>query len=519
MKGEGYTLFRSGIIIALFTLISRISGLARELFVASLFGAGSVADSVNVAFKLPNLFRRIFGEGALSVVFVPIFNTKIIESREAARHFTGVIFTILLITLVMVVVLMQLMMPSLMFIIAPGFHEDPEKFNLTIALCRITMPYLVFISIAAMLGGILNSVKRFAAFAFSPIILNILVIITTVALQERISAPISISLSLVIAGLLQIIFMFYCVIRVGLSFPLVFDPYNRDVKKFLSNMGPAVVSSGFQQLSLFISQSIASFIEGAISILSYADRIYQFPLSIIGVTFGTILLPELSKTYQMNDLEKAAKIQNNAIKVGLLLSLPATFGIIVLSEPIIHIIYQRGAFTYADTIKTAEAISAFALGLPAFILAKILTPIFYANHDTKTPLKITLYSLTVNTILNIIMMRQFGHLGIALACSITAWYNVWLLYVHTKKYGLSFIDAKLYSFCIYTFCGKILLSCVIMTLVIWVIKHYYAQYYYAEFLLVKAFMLAATIIVGVATFFLMVFCFKLYPKKCINDEN
>ncbi|MCC8398283.1 MAG: murein biosynthesis integral membrane protein MurJ [Rickettsia endosymbiont of Labidopullus appendiculatus] len=514
MKGEGYTLFHSGIVVAFFTLISRIFGLARELFVASLFGASSVADSVNVAFKLPNLFRRIFGEGALSVVFVPIFNTKIIESREAARHFTGVIFTILLITLVVIVVLMQLVMPSLMFIIAPGFHQDPEKFNLTIALCRITMPYLVFISIAAMLGGILNSVKRFAAFAFSPIILNIIVILTTVILQERISAPISISLSLVIAGLLQIIFMFYCVIRVGLSFPLVFDPCNRDVKKFLFNMGPAVVSSGFQQLNLFLSQSIASFIEGAISILSYAERIYQFPLSIIGVTFGTILLPELSKTYQMNDLEKAAKIQNNAIKVGLLLSLPATFGIIVLSEPIIHIIYQRGAFTYDDTIKTAEAISAFALGLPAFILAKILTPIFYANHDTKTPLKITLYSLTVNTILNIVMMRQFGHLGIALACSVTAWYNVWLLYTHTKKYAISFIDSKLYSFC-----SKILLSCAIMVLVIWVIKHYYAEYYYTGFLLVKAFMLAATILSGATTFFLMVFYFKLYPKRFINDEN
>ncbi|WP_341755962.1 murein biosynthesis integral membrane protein MurJ [Candidatus Tisiphia endosymbiont of Ptychoptera albimana] len=507
MKGEGYTLFRSGIIVSVFTLISRIFGLARELFIASLFGAGNIADSVNVAFKLPNLFRRIFGEGALSVVFVPIFNTKLIESREAARHFTGIIFTILLITLVSVVVLMQVFMPSLMFIIAPGFHEDIDKFNLTVILCRITMPYLIFISVSALLGGILNSVKRFAAFAFSPIILSITVIITTVILQEHISTPISISLSLLIAGLLQIIFMFFCVIRVGLSFPLVFDPCNKDVKKFLFGMGPATISSGFQQLNLFISQSIASFIEGTISILSYADRIYQFPLSIIGVTFGTILLPELSKTYQMNDLEKAARIQNNAIKVGLLLSLPAAFGIIALSESIIHVIYERGAFTYADTIKTAEAISGFALGLPAFILAKILMPIFYANSDTKTPLKITLYSLTVNTILNIVLMKPFGHLGIALGCSITAWYNVWLLYIYTKKYGHSFIDSKLYSFC-----GKILFSCVIMVLVILVIKHYCSEYYYSELLLVKTFMLAATILAGAITFFLMVYYFKLYPK-------
>ncbi len=506
MKGKEYTLFRCGIIVAFFTLISRIFGLARELFIASLFGADAIADSVSVAFKLPNLFRRIFGEGALSIVFVPIFNVKLLESREVAYHFTGMVFTVLLITLAIIVVLMQIFMPSLMFIIAPGFHKYPDKFNLTVTLCRVTMPYLVFISVTAFLGGILNSVKRFAAFAFSPIILSITVIITTVILQKHISAPISISLSLLIAGLLQIIFMLFCIIRAGLSFSLIFDPCNKDIKRFLSGMGPAVISSGFQQLNLFISQSIASFIEGTISILSYADKIYQFPLSIIGVTFTTILLPELSKTYQINNLEKAAKIQSNAIKVGLLLSLPAMFGIVVLSESITHVIYERGAFTYDNTIKTAEAISGFALGLPAFILAKILMLIFYANSDTKTPLKITLYSLTVNTILNIVLIKPLGHFGIALSCSITAWYNVWLIYIHTKKYDYAFIDSKLYSFCI-----KILLSCIMMVLIIWLIKHYCAEYYYSKFLLVKILMLAITILVGALVFFLIIFYFKLYP--------
>lgn len=500
-------LLRSSLIVAFFTLVSRIFGLARELFIASLFGAGSIADSVNVAFKFPNLFRRIFGEGALSVVFVPIFNAKLLESPVAARYFTGAIFTILLITLIIIVILMQVFMPSLMFIMAPGFYEDVEKFNLTVTLCRITVPYLIFISITALLGGVLNSIRRFAAFAFSPIILSVSVILITVLLQQQVEAPISVCISLLGAGILQVIFMFCCIIKGGLSFPLIFAPFDKDVKKFLFNMGPATISSGVQQLNIFISQSIASFIEGAISILTYADRIYQFPLSIIGVTFSTILLPELSQSYRQNNLVRITKIQNNAIKIGLLLSLPASCGIIVLSQPIIHIIYERGAFIYDDTVKTAEAISVFALGLPAFIFTKILMPIFYANQDTKTPLKVTVYSLSLNTILNVILMIPFGHIGIALGSSIAAWYNVYLLYIYTKQYRHFSLDLAL---CFFTV--KTLLACMMMMIVILVIKHYCFSYYFSHLLWVKTFMLAVTILCGIVIYFAVIFCLKLYPK-------
>ncbi|KAJ6645064.1 putative lipid II flippase MurJ, partial [Pseudolycoriella hygida] len=464
------TLFRSSLTVAFFTFVSRIFGLSRELFIASLFGASSEADSVNVAFKLPNLFRRIFGEGALSVVFIPIFNAKLLESTASARHFAGTIFTILLFALIIIVILMQIFMPALMFIIAPGFYDDLEKFNLTVILCRITIPYLVFISVTALLGGILNSLKRFAAFAFSPIILSLSVIFITLLFRNHLQASIAVSVSLLVAGILQVVFMFFCVVKLGLKFSLIFAPFDKDVKKFLFNMGPASISSGVQQLNIFISQSIASFIEGAISILSYADRIYQFPLSIIGVTFGTILLPELSQIYSAkNNLERISTIQNNAIRVGLLLSLPAACGIIALSQPIIHVIYERGAFTIEDTVKTAETISVFALGLPAFIFTKILMPIFYANHDTKTPLKVTLYSLLVNAILNIILMIPFNHVGIALGSSIAAWYNV-------------------------------LLACLIMLLVIYVIKSHYFNYYFSQFLWVKSSMLAITILSAICAY-------------------
>jgi len=491
-------LIYSGLTVAFFTLISRIFGLARELFVASLFGAGSVADSVNVAFKLPNLFRRIFGEGALSTAFIPIFNEKLLESDQKARQFSGEVFTILLFSLIIIVGLMQVFMPSLMFIIAPGFQEDKAKFDLTILLCRITMPYLIFISIASLFGGILNSIKRFAAFAFTPVILSLCVIfITKILERHNIEPSLSISISVLIAGLLQVLFMFYYIVKAKMAFPLSFNPAGKELRKFLGNMGPITISSGAQQLHLFISQSIASFVPGAVSILSYADRIYQFPLSIIGISFGTILLPELSKIYKQNDLKQAINIQNKAIKIGLLLSLPAAFGIIILSHPIIHIIYERGAFTPEDTIKVAEAISAFALGLPAFVLAKILTPIFYANQDTKTPLRITIYSLIVNSILNLTLMIPFSHLGIALGSSIAAWYNVYLLYKYANKSGKFFILPEIKFFCL-----KLLISCVSMAMLLLVIDNYYHLYFYSESLMTKTLTLSISILGGIIVFFL-----------------
>lgn len=503
------TLFRSGIIVAFFTLISRIFGLVREQFIASLFGSTPMGDSINVAFKLPNLFRRIFAEGALSAVFIPIYNEKMLISKNAAGRFSGEVFTLLLLTLIVIIVLMQVFMPQLMLIIAPGFHGKKEKFELTVFLCRITIPYLIFVSLTALLGGILNSVKKFAAFAFSPVILSVCVIIFTLMLGDYTDSTISISLSLIIAGILQVAFMFFCVKRADLSFPIIFSVRDPDVKKLLINMGPATISSGVQQLNLFISQSIASFIEGAISILSYADRIYQFPLSIIGTSFSTILLPELSKIYKSNDIEAATKVQNNAIRMGLLLSLPATFGLIILSHPIINIIYERGAFTPQDTTNTAEAIAAFAFGLPAFILAKILTPIFYANGDTKTPLKITLFSIIINTGMNLLLMDSLKHIGIAVGTSIAAWYNLGLLYSYTTKQKKLHIESG-----IKLFCAKILLCCLIMSCIIWLIKYYYLQYFYSEYLLIKVCTLGGTITLGVLSFF-----GTAYLLKVVNYDN
>lgn len=428
-------MIRSGVIVAFFTFISRIFGLIRELFIASALGTSIYADSINVACKLPNLFRRIFGEGALSVAFIPIFTKKYNKNTEEAKEFSSKIFVLLSMVLVVLVVLMEIYMPSVMYIIAPGFYKDQEKFYLTVALSRISMPYLIFISIVSLCGGMLNSIGKFAAQAFSPVILSICIIIAVSLSHSKIEIIHNISYAMLIAGILQTLLIFRSLHISQLFFSLSFPKVDIDIKKFFKNMIPAVLSSGAIQIHLFISQSIATLIPGTISVLSYADRVYQFPLSIIGITFGTILLPELSRLQNQDnsDVVGISNIQLNATKISIALSLPCALGLVILAHKIVHMLYQHGAFTAIDASKVSDTVIAFALGLPAFTLIRVFTPIFYANHDTNTPFKATIYSLIVNTLLNIALIMPFKHIGIAWASTITAWVNLLLLIIFLRK--------------------------------------------------------------------------------------
>ncbi len=512
-------LIRSGIIVSFLTLLSRLLGLARELFIAATFGSSSIADCVNVAFKFPNLFRRIFGEGALSAVFIPIFNQKLVKSRAAAKVFSGQVFVLLLLCLCIITIMMQIFMPYLMIIIAPGFYNhSTDKFNLAVLLCRITTPYLIFISITALFGGMTNSVQRFAAFAFTPIIMNICIIVGTILLQKISTPHHGIAISLIIAGILQVSFMFFCLLKAKLSFKLSFSLEDKSVRELIKNMGPATIGSGVGQLNLFISQSIASFLPGAISILSYADRLYQLPLALIGITFGTVLLPELSKLYQKQQYREANFLQNKAIMIALCISTPAMFGLILLAKPIIHIVYERGAFNNYDTEKTASALVFFAFGLPAFILTKILTPIFYANLDTKTPLKITVYSVVINIILNIVLMIPFGHVGIAAGSSIAAWINFFLLNRNAKNYGNFAITWQTKTIIL-----RSLFSTIFMIIFIIFINHYYDYIFYNSNLLLKIIALLAIIFIAMVIFTLICYIqgihkvlLKKYDTKISN---
>ncbi len=498
-------LLRSGIIVAFFTLLSRFFGLAREFFIAATFGTSLLADCVNVAFKFPNLFRRIFGEGALSAVFIPMFSEKLVTSQNEAKLFGSKIFTLLMITLIILTLIVEILMPYIVVLIAPGFYLENEKFELAVILCRITTPYLIFISVTALFGGMLNSVKKFAAFAFVPIIMNISVIVVTYYLQEQYTAHYGIAYSLIIAGVLQVAFMVVCLYRSNLSISIIFAPKEKEVVQLVKNMGPATLSSGSQQLNLFISGAIASFLPGAVSILSYADRLYQLPLALIGITFGTILLPELSQIYKKRNYGEANHLQNKAIQIALLLSIPSMIGLFALSKPVIHLIYERGQFTPKDTILTAQALAAFSLGLPAFVIAKILTPIYYANLDTKTPFRITLYSLTINTILNIVLMIPFGHVGIAIGASIAAWINAWLLNKHAKQYGDFNVtyETKLFAF-------KVLFSSFCMLVFISFVMYYFGDLFYSSKFTIKSGSLLGTIAFGIAIFLAISYCLKIH---------
>lgn len=509
-------MLRSGFIVAFYTFLSRILGMAREIFISNLFGSGPVADSVNVAFKLPNLFRRIFAEGALASVFVPIFNAKLVESQTIAENFASKVFWLLTITLIIIIFIMQYFMPELMIIMAPGFHNDIEKFELTILLCRITMPYLLFIAMAAFLGGMLNSVGRFASFAFAPVLLNIAIIFCTIGFKKYISAATAISYSIIIGGLLQVVFMVISIKRADLHIRLksnILTP-DQDINKLLKMMVPATISSGAAQINIFISQSIASFIPGAVSILSYAERIYQFPLSIIGIAFGTVLLPKLSKLYKTGDLQQIDKTQNDAIKFALFLSLPCAFSIMVIAAPIIHLIYERGAFTTDDTIKTATALAAFAFGLPAFILAKIFTPIFYANCDTKTPMQITIKALIVNTLLNIFLMQFMGHVGIALGSSIAAWYNLYLLIKSTHRHGLFRLTTNTKKFI-----AKVFLCSIITAASVAGIERLTSEFFYHESIMLQIVSMMILIITGILVYFTLSIISGIITKDLMRYKN
>ncbi len=509
-------LLKSGFIVAVFTMLSRLFGLAREFFIAALFGTSSVADCVNVAFKFPNLFRRIFGEGALSAVFIPMYSEKLTVSRGSAQEFGAKIFSLLIFSLIALTIIVQIFMPYMMYIIAPGFSSDLEKFNLAVVLCRITAPYLIFISATAMIGGMLNSVKRFAAFAFVPIILNISIILVTIIFQkfadDEYGAEYGIAYSLIFGGIFQLLFMYICLKKANLCFRLRrASVKDKEVNKLLVNMGPAAMSSGAQQLMLFISQSIASFLPGAVSILSYAERLYQLPLALIGISFGTVLLPELSKLYKQKDHSAANSLQNKALMIALLLSVPAMIGLFTLSEPIIHLIFERGAFSREDTIATAAALAAFSFGVPAFVISKILTPIFYANLDTKTPMRLTIYSLIINTILNLILMIPFGYVGIALGSSMASWINICFLAHYAKRYGNFKIKKEVYSFG-----AKVLLCSMIMGLFAYACSIYMHDSLFSDNTLVKMLSLFGTIAISAFIYLFALYLLKVHQYIDIN---
>ncbi|MCX7362294.1 MAG: murein biosynthesis integral membrane protein MurJ [Alphaproteobacteria bacterium] len=426
------TLGRAIATVGGFTLMSRVVGFVRDIVLSGLLGSGAVADAFFVAFKLPNFFRRLFAEGAFSAAFVPLFARELTgNGRDAALTFARQAHAALLLVLVPFSIVLMLGMPAVMSALAPGMRDDPPTFSLAVEFGRISFPYLLFISLASLYGGVLNGIDRFAHVAATPVLLNLALIGALLGLTPFLpNAGYAASIGVAIAGLLQWLWLLVACARDGVAMKLVRPRWTERVARLVALATPVVIGGGAQQVSAMLDVVWASLLPvGTISALYYADRLAQLPLGVVGIAIGTALLPLLARQLRAGESDSAMANQNRAIEVGLLLSVPSAISLWLLAEPIIRVLFERGRFGADDTLRTAGALAAFAIGLPAFVLIKALTPGFFAREDTRTPLYIALGAIALNIVLNIVFLwgTTLAHVGIALASSISGWVNAALL--------------------------------------------------------------------------------------------
>ncbi len=431
------------------TVVSRVLGFIRDILTAAALGTGPVADAFFVAFRLPNLFRRIFAEGAFNAAFVPLFS-KALEGDGArqARRFAEEALAGLLFVLLVLTALAEIAMPLVMLLLAPGFVADPEKFDLAVLLTRIAFPYLLFISLVALLSGVLNALGRFAVAAFAPALLNAVMIGALVAtymlaLEESPQAGIVLASGVFVAGVLQLVLLVIAARRVGMGLSLRRPRLTPGVRRLVQLGIPGVIAGGITQVNVVVGTIIASLAPGAVSYLYYADRIYQLPLGTIGIAVGVVLLPELSRRLRAGDGDGVMNAQNRSLEFALALTIPAALALIAVPGPIIAGLFERGAFGPDDTAATAAALAAFAFGLPAFMLNKVLTPAFFAREDTKTPMYYAGANALANIVLSIALFPFFGHVGIAAATSVAGWLNAGLLAQHLWRDSVLVPDARL----------------------------------------------------------------------------
>ncbi|QYE35906.1 murein biosynthesis integral membrane protein MurJ [Polymorphobacter sp. PAMC 29334] len=438
------------------TLISRVLGFARDVLFARFVGAGLASDCFLIAFRLPNLFRALFAEGAFSAAFVPMFSRTLGPGRgdgtggdlAAGRVFAEQVLSVLLPVLAGFTILMVALAGPVVWAMTGGFPDaSPEKYRLAVEFTRITFPYLLLISLVSLLGGILNSIGRFWVNAAAPILLNLALIagLTLFHGATPVESARVQSAAVTVAGILQFVWLLWACHRAGINLRLTWPRLTPPVRALLRVIGPAALGSGAVQFNLLISTALAArFLgEGAISYLYYADRLNQLPLGLIGIGIGTVLLPTLSRQLAGGLEAQAMHTQNRAIELVLLLTLPSAAALVVSAGPIIHTLLEHGRFTATASVATAGALATFSLGLPAYVLIKVLTPGFYARSDTKTPVRIAVASMLVNLVGNIALIWPLGILGIALSTAIAAWVNAGLLYLTLHRRRHFSVDHRL----------------------------------------------------------------------------
>ncbi len=429
------------------TMTSRVLGFGRDVMIAAFVGAGPVADAFVVAFRLPNLFRRLFAEGAFNSAFVPLFAKALEEGGdEGARRFAGEILAALLWALLLLTALAMLGMAGLVYVLAPGFSEDPAKFDLAVLLSRITFPYLMCMSLVAFLSGILNTYRRFAAAAFAPVVLNLVMIavlagIWLSGLEPGTMLGVALAGGVAVAGLAQLALLIVAVRRMGFSVPLARPRLTAGVRRLWRLGIPGILAGGITQINIVIGTVIASAQAGAVSYLYYADRIYQLPLGVVGIAIGVVLLPDLARSLRSGADGEANRTLNRAMEFALALTLPAAVALMIVPQPIVSVLFQRGEFGVEATAATTAALVAFAIGLPAFVLNKVFSPGFFAREDTATPMWFAGAGMLVNVTGALALAPFLGHVGIALATSLAGWVNTALLGIVLWRRGHFRIDA------------------------------------------------------------------------------
>ena len=418
------------------TTISRILGFVRDSIIARVFGVGIETDAFFVAFKIPNLLRRISAEGAFTQAFVPILSEyKNKKSKIEVSYLINKVATLLGLFLVLVTLLGVFGAPWLIYISAPGFVSDSEKFDLTVNLLQITFPYIFFISLVSMAGGILNTYGKFVVPAFTPVWLNISFILAALYFSDWFEDPITVlAWAVFFGGVLQLFFQIPFLKKIGFLPKFNLDFKDKGVWKILKLMGPAILGVSVVQISLLINTIFASFLaSGSVSWLYYADRLMEFPAGVLGVALSTILLPSLSKSFSGKKTKDYSDLINWGLRLGILLSIPAATALAILAVPLISTLFHYGAFTETDVLMTQHALIAYSIGLVGLILIKILAPAFYAQQNVKTPVKIALFTLFCTQFMNLIFIGYFKHAGLALAIGLGACINASLLFYHLKK--------------------------------------------------------------------------------------
>lgn len=505
IETENSRVTKAASVVGLATFLSRIFGYLRDVVIAAFFGAGAATDAFFVAFRIPNVLRRLFAEGSLTIAFIPIFTEYLKKkSREDALELANVAFTLLSIILAIVSIIGVVFAPWIVKIIGWGFIETPDRFELTVYLTRLTFPYIFFISLVALCMGILNSLRHFAAPALAPLVLNLSMIVAVFLFKGFFDEPVTaLAVGVMIGGVLQLAMQFPFLKKMGVNIRASFRFNHPGIKRIGLLMGPAVFGAAVYQINVLVGTLLASFLAiGSVSYLYYADRLVQLPLGVFAVAIGTAALPSFSEHVAEGNIEKLKETISFSLRLMLFVTIPAMVALIVLRVPVISVLFERGAFDGFRTVQTADALLWYSVGLWAFSLIRVIIPAFYSLQDTKTPVKVAVLALVVNALAGLGLMFPMKHGGLALATSISSAVNVIVLAIILRNKIGSFLNSAFYRSI-----SKTAASSLIMAASIGVIDRIMPWSSEGSFV-ERTWFLCVTVVVGVVVFVVSSYLFR-----------